>query len=110
MATPANNRPPPNMGKTPMITPKFDTSSIARTVSRVARSNERAALTLQSRKVDLAQYTICHDSMKKQSEALSLKIVASTLARQQKLQEMTNLRQEGRGSFMGWMGGIGLVA
>eukprot|EP00092_Neocalanus_flemingeri_P028104 GFUD01030519.1.p1 GENE.GFUD01030519.1~~GFUD01030519.1.p1 ORF type:complete len:199 (+),score=49.74 GFUD01030519.1:630-1226(+) len=71
----------------------------------------RAALALQSRKVDLSQYTICHDSMKKQSEALSLQIAASTLARQEKLQEMTNLHhQEGSGSFMGWVGGIGLVA
>jgi len=40
MATPANTRKPPNMGKTPMITPKFDTSSISRTVSRVAKANE----------------------------------------------------------------------
>merc|ERR1712129_60575 len=40
MATPANTRPPPNMGKTPMITPKFDTQSLSRTVSRVARANE----------------------------------------------------------------------
>jgi len=39
MATPANTRKPPNM-KTPMITPKFDTSSISRTVSRVAKANE----------------------------------------------------------------------
>jgi len=40
MATPANTRLPPNMGKTPMITPKFDTQSLSRTVSRVARANE----------------------------------------------------------------------
>jgi len=40
MATPANTRHPPNMGKTPLITPKFDTSSLSRTVSRVAKANE----------------------------------------------------------------------
>lgn len=40
MATPANTRQPPNMGRTPMITPKFDTQSLSRTVSRVARANE----------------------------------------------------------------------
>lgn len=40
MATPANTRQPPNMGRTPMITPKFDTMSLTRTVSRVARANE----------------------------------------------------------------------
>jgi len=40
MATPANTRMPPNMGKTPLITPKFDTSSLSRTVSRVAKANE----------------------------------------------------------------------
>jgi len=40
MATPANTRQPPNMGRTPMITPKFDTQSLTRTVSRVARANE----------------------------------------------------------------------
>jgi len=39
MATPANTR-MPNMGKTPMITPKFDTTSLSRTVSRVARHGE----------------------------------------------------------------------
>jgi len=40
MATPANTRQPPNMGRTPMITPKFDTMSLTRTVSRVARADE----------------------------------------------------------------------
>jgi len=40
MTTPANTRAPPNMGRTPMITPKFDTTNMARTVSRVARANE----------------------------------------------------------------------
>jgi len=39
--TPANTRAPPNMGRTPMITPKFDTTqSLSRTVSRVARKDE----------------------------------------------------------------------
>ena len=41
MTTPANTRAPPNKGRTPMITPKFDTSqALSRTVSRVARKNE----------------------------------------------------------------------
>jgi len=40
MTTPANTRAPPNMGRTPMITPKFDTTNMSRTVSRVARANE----------------------------------------------------------------------
>jgi len=40
MTTPANTRAPPNMGRTPMITPKFDTTNLSRTVSRVARANE----------------------------------------------------------------------
>jgi len=40
MTTPANTKAPPNMGRTPMITPKFDTSNMSRTVSRVARANE----------------------------------------------------------------------
>jgi len=40
MTTPANTKVPPNMGRTPMITPKFDTSNMSRTVSRVARANE----------------------------------------------------------------------
>jgi len=40
LETPANTRRAPNMGKTPMITPKFDTTSLTRTVSRVARNDE----------------------------------------------------------------------
>jgi len=40
MTTPANTKVPQNMGRTPMITPKFDTSNMSRTVSRVARANE----------------------------------------------------------------------
>jgi len=40
MTTPANTKAPPNMGRTPMITPKFDTTNMSRTVSRVARANE----------------------------------------------------------------------
>jgi len=40
LTTPANKRAPPNMGKTPVITPKFDTQSVSRTVARVARKNE----------------------------------------------------------------------
>merc|ERR1712098_764539 len=40
LTTPANARAPPKMGKTPQITPKFDTQSLSRTVSRVARKNE----------------------------------------------------------------------
>jgi len=41
MTTPANTRAPPNKGRTPMITPKFDTSqALSRTVSRRARKNE----------------------------------------------------------------------
>ena len=40
LKTPANTRAPPNMGKTPLITPKFDTNSLSRTVARVARKNE----------------------------------------------------------------------
>merc|ERR1711915_1070078 len=40
LCTPANSRGPPNMGKTPLITPKFDTSKLSRTVSRVARADE----------------------------------------------------------------------
>merc|ERR1711889_3694 len=40
LATPANKRAPPNMGKTPVITPKFDTQSLTRTVARVAKKNE----------------------------------------------------------------------
>jgi len=40
LTTPANTRAPPKMGKTPQITPKFDTQSLSRTVSRVARKNE----------------------------------------------------------------------
>ena len=44
MATLANTKlppkMPPKMGKTPLITPKFDTSSLSRTVSRVARQGE----------------------------------------------------------------------
>ena len=50
-----------------------------------------ARAALQSRKVDLAQYTICHDSMKQQSEALSIQIAAASLSREDKLQEMTDL-------------------
>ena len=50
-----------------------------------------ARAALQSRKVDLAQYSICHDSMEHQSEVLSGQIAATTLARQDKLQEMTDL-------------------
>ena len=41
--------------------------------------------------MDLAQYTICHDSMKQQSEALSDKISAATISRDDKLQEMTDM-------------------
>ena len=37
-----------------------------------------ARAALQSRKIDLAQYTICHDSMKLQSEVLNDQIVATT--------------------------------
>merc|ERR1712013_894060 len=41
LTTPANTRAPPNMGRTPMITPKFDTTqALSRTVSRVARKDE----------------------------------------------------------------------
>ena len=40
LTTPANKRAPPNKGKTPQITPKFDTQSLSRTVARVARKNE----------------------------------------------------------------------
>jgi len=41
ITTPANTRAPPNKGRTPMITPKFDTSqALSRTVSRVARKDE----------------------------------------------------------------------
>lgn len=40
MTTPANTKAPLNMGRTPMITPKFDTTNMSRTVSRVARANE----------------------------------------------------------------------
>jgi len=40
MTTPANTRVPSNMGRTPMITPKFDTTNLSRTVSRVAKANE----------------------------------------------------------------------
>merc|ERR1712115_216261 len=40
LTTPANTRAPPNMGKTPLITPKFDTQSLSRTVARVAKKNE----------------------------------------------------------------------
>jgi len=41
VTTPANTRAPPNKGRTPMITPKFDTSqALSRTVSRVARKDE----------------------------------------------------------------------
>lgn len=40
-ATPVNSALPPGMGgKTPMITPKFDTRSLCRTVTRVARVDE----------------------------------------------------------------------
>jgi len=40
-ATPVNSTLPPGMGgKTPMITPKFDTRSLCRTVTRVARVDE----------------------------------------------------------------------
>ena len=41
--------------------------------------------------MDLAQYTICHNSMKQQSEALSDKISAATISRDDKLQEMTDM-------------------
>ena len=60
----------------------------------VVQAKERvliARAALQSRKVDLAQYTICHDSMKQQSEALSDQIAAASLSREDKLQEMTDL-------------------
>ena len=60
----------------------------------VEQAKERvvvARAALQSRKVDLAQYTICHDSMKQQSEALSDQIAAASLSREDKLQEMTDL-------------------
>jgi len=40
LRTPAYSRRPPNVGKTPLITPKFDTSKRSRTVSRVARADE----------------------------------------------------------------------
>lgn len=41
VATPANTRPPHwDGGATPMITPKFDTMAISRTVRRVARGDE----------------------------------------------------------------------
>jgi len=41
LITPAHSKAPPNNGETPMITPKFDTTrSIARTVTRVARTDE----------------------------------------------------------------------
>ena len=40
LRTPAYSRRPPNVGKTPLITPKFDTSKGSRTVSRVARADE----------------------------------------------------------------------
>jgi len=40
LRTPAYSRRPRNVGKTPLITPKFDTSKGSRTVSRVARADE----------------------------------------------------------------------
>merc|ERR1712142_657079 len=40
LRTPTYSRRPPNVGKTPLITPKFDTSKGSRTVSRVARADE----------------------------------------------------------------------
>jgi len=41
VTTPANTRAPPYKGRTPIITPKFDTTkSMSRTVSRVARKDE----------------------------------------------------------------------
>jgi len=41
VTTPANTSAPPYKGRTPMITPKFDTTqSMSRTVSRVARKDE----------------------------------------------------------------------
>ena len=62
-----------------------------REVEQARRKVVVAKAALQSRKVDLAQYTICHDSMKQQSEALSDKISAATLSREDKLQEMTDM-------------------
>jgi len=40
LQTPVNSRLPRGVGHTPMITPKFDTSSLSRTVSRSARAGE----------------------------------------------------------------------
>ena len=41
METPVNSRAPPNLGKTPLITPKFDTTAnLSRTVSRTAKAGE----------------------------------------------------------------------
>jgi len=40
LETPANSRAPPNLGKTPLITPKFDTANLSRTVSRTAKAGE----------------------------------------------------------------------
>ena len=52
-----------------------------------------ARAALQTGKVDLAQYTICHDSMKMQSEVevLSDQIAGASLSKEDKLQVMTNL-------------------
>ena len=38
--TPANSGPPSYVGMTPMVTPKFDTTNLSRTVTRVARNDE----------------------------------------------------------------------
>ena len=46
---------------------------------------------LQSRKVDPTTYTICHDSMKDQSESLSDQFATITHSSEDKLQEMRDL-------------------
>ena len=40
LETPANNRFPMHPLQTPMVTPKFDTTQLTRTVSRVAKAGE----------------------------------------------------------------------
>ena len=62
-----------------------------RNVEQVKERVVLAKSALQSRKVDLAQYNICHDSMKQQADALSEKITAATTGREDKVQEMTDL-------------------
>ena len=62
-----------------------------RDVEQLQEKVVMARSALESRKVDLAQYNICHDSMRQQSDALSDKITAATSGREEKVQEMTDL-------------------